>query len=234
VTWKPPKIEPPKWQVHEVVDYDRDMGARCASLLNEIQTDPGRRQAILNDPCGLHRELFHAFAPVDYPEYAGTYRGVSGTTLEGRRSASVSQLDPTSEYEFVPPNEVVSRMEALLADIRRFIREQSGNQYNDLIALAYGFAWFGKIHPFLDGNGHVQRAIFAVMAAEFGYSLSPRFAIHPRPYDRLLAAALEIFSNAPKESENEELGLVAEYLAFFLEEPFNRVRAHLPTASLYP
>jgi hypothetical protein len=32
------------------------------------------------------------------------------------------------------------------------------------------------------------------MATDFGYPLSPRFAIHPRPFDRLLATALEIFS----------------------------------------
>jgi len=57
------------------------------------------------------------------------------------------------------------------------------------------------------------------MATDFGYPLSPRFAIHPRPFDRLLAIALEIFTRAPAGKENEELGLVAEYLAFFLDGP---------------
>ena len=88
------------------------------------------------------------------------------------------------------------------------------DDYDKLIALTYTFCRFGKIHPFLDGNGHAQRAVFAVMATEFGFPLSPRFAIHPRPFDRLLAIALETFTRAPADEEQEDLGLVAEYLAF--------------------
>jgi hypothetical protein len=71
------------------------------------------------------------------------------------------------------------------------------------------------------------------MATDFGYPLSPRFAIHPRPFDRLLAIALEIFTRAPAGKENEELGLVAEYLAFFLDGPFNAPRKHVGTATPY-
>ena len=55
------------------------------------------------------------------------------------------------------------------------------------------------------------------MATDFGYPLSPRFAIHPRPFDRLLATALEIFTRARAGQENEELALVAEHIAFFLD-----------------
>jgi hypothetical protein len=71
------------------------------------------------------------------------------------------------------------------------------------------------------------------MATEIGYPLSARFAIHPRPYDRLLATALEIFTRAPAAEENGELGLVAEYLAFFLDSPFNAPRKHVGTKSPY-
>ena len=71
------------------------------------------------------------------------------------------------------------------------------------------------------------------MATEFGFPLSPRFAIHPRPFDRLLATALELFGRASEDEEQEELGLVAEYLAFFLEGPFNAPRKHVGFASLY-
>lgn len=71
------------------------------------------------------------------------------------------------------------------------------------------------------------------MATEFGLPLSPRFAIHPRPFDRLLAVALENFGRAPEDEEQEDLGLVAEYLAFFLDGSFNAPRKHVPVASLY-
>ena len=68
---------------------------------------------------------------------------------------------------------------------------------------------------------------------EFGFPLSPRFALHPRPFDRLLAIALETFTRAPADEEQEELGLVAEYLAFFLEGRFNAPRKHVGIASPY-
>lgn len=105
------------------------------------------------------------------------------------------------------------------------------------IPLTYAFCWFGKIRPLLDRNGHIQRALFAAMAIEFGFPLSPRFAIHPRPYDRLLATALELFTCSPAGEENGKIGLVAEYLGFFLDGPFEGTRKNcrpLRTLDLRP
>ncbi|NRC52524.1 Fic family protein [Mesorhizobium sediminum] len=223
----------PKWQAHSAVGYDSQMTTICDRLLVEIQTDPERRQAILADPRELHRELFAPFAPASHAEYAGTYRGTANTTLVDRRISAESQLELGTEYEFCLPGEVASRMAELLKNAGDLLADTNPDDFGRLIALTYTFCWFGKIHPFLDGNGHVQRAIFAAMATEFGYPLSARFAIHPRPYDRLLATALEIFTRAPTGKENEELGLVAEYLAFFLDGPFKAPRKHVGSASPY-
>ena len=204
----------PRWQAHSASDYDRVMGARCGELL--IVADADRRQAILADPRDLHRELFAPFAPSTHTYYAGTCRGAPGTALADRRMYAASQIDLGTEYEFCLPGEVPPRMVELLKNTHALLGEGSADDYGKLVALTYTFYWFGKIHPFLDYNGHIQRAIFAAMATNFCYALSPRFAIHPRPFDRLLALALEIFTRAPAGKENEELGLVAEYLAFFL------------------
>lgn len=224
---------PPQWQAHTAKDYDAAMTVRCAHLLAEIVADSDRRQAILADPRDLHQELFTPFAPSNHAEYAGTYRGTPGTVLLDRRISAESQLKPGEGYEFCLPGEVPPRMAELLKNSRDLLADSSADDFGRLIALTYTFCWFGKIHPFLDGNGHVQRSIFAAMATDFGYPLSARFAIHPRPYDRLLATALEIFTRAPTGRENEELGLIAEYLAFFLDGPFNAPRKHVGTASPY-
>ena len=225
--------EAPEWQAHLASGYDGAMTARCDRLLAEIVADPGRRQAILADPRDLHRELFAGFTPTDYPEYAGTYRGTPDTPLADVRMSAGSQIDPEVVYEFCPPREVPWRMKELGVNTYSLLNEPNQDDYDKLIALAYTFCRFGKIHPFLDGNGHVQRAVFAVMATEFGFPLSARFVIHPRPFDRLLAVALENFGRAPEDEEQEDLGLVAEYLAFFLEGPFNSPRKHVAVASLY-
>lgn len=226
-------FSPPSWQAHNASDYDSTMMTRCSTLLAEIIADPARRQAILSDPRDLHRELFASFAPPSHGEYAGGYRGTPGTSLADRRIFADSQMEPGTQYEFCLPGEVPARMDQLLQQTRDLLGDASTDDFGKLIALTYTFCWFGKIHPFLDGNGHVQRAIFAAMSTEFGYPLSARFAIHPRPYDRLLATALEIFSRAPVGEENGELGLVAEYLAFFLDGPFDAPRKHVGTATPY-
>lgn len=224
---------PPPWQAHDAANYDRDMATRCTALLGEIVSNPVRRRDVLADPRNLHRELFAPFAPQGHSEYAGTYRGTPGTALADRRMSSESQLEPGAIYEFCLPGEVPARMAEVLKNTQTWLGDTKADDYGKLIGLTYTFCWLGKIHPFLDGNGHVQRAIFAAMATEFGYPLSARFAIHPRPFDRLLAIALEIFTRAPAGQENEELGLVAEYLAFFLDGPFNGPRKHLGTATPY-
>ena len=223
----------PRWQAHIASGHDGAMTERCGQLLAETVADPGRRQAILADPRDLHRQLFASFTPTAHPEYAGTYRGTPDTPLADRRMSAESQIDPGMEYEFCPPGEVPSRMTELRVNTVSLLNEPNPDDYDKLIALTYTFCRFGKIHPFLDGNGHVQRAVFAVMATEFGFPLWPRFAIHPRPFDRLLVIALETFTRAPADEEQEELGLVAEYLAFFLEGPFNAPRKHVGIASPY-
>lgn len=224
---------PPLWQAHAAPAYDSTMTTRSAVLLADIIANPKRRQAILSDPRDLHHELFASFAPPGHGEYAGAYRGTVVTSLANRRISSDSQIETGKQYEFCLPAEVPARMNQLLQQTRDLLGDASTDDFGKLIALTYTFCWFGKIHPFLDGNGHVQRAIFAAMATEFGYPLSARFAIHPRPYDRLLATALEIFTRAPVGEENGELGLVAEYLAFFLDGPFNAPRKHVGAATPY-
>ncbi|WFU80763.1 Fic family protein [Bradyrhizobium sp. CIAT3101] len=105
--------------------------------------------------------------------------------------------------------------------------------YQKLFALAHVFCWFGEIHPFLDGNGHVQRAIFATMAVEFGFPISARFSIHPRPFGRLLALPLELFTRASNGEAAEYVAPVVECLGFFLGGPFDAPRRNLPGGSIY-
>ena len=225
--------EAPEWQAHLAGGYDGAMNVRCDRLLGEIFADARCRKAIMADPRDLHRELVASFTPADYPEYAGTYRGTPDTPLADVRMSAGSEIDPEVVYEFCPPREVPWRMKKLGINIYSLRNEPDQDDYDQLIALAYTFCRFGKIHPFLDGNGHVQRAVFAVMATEFGFPPSPRFVVYLRLFDRLLAVALKSFGRAPEEEAQEDLGLVAEYLAFFLDGPFNAPRKHVAVPSPY-
>ncbi|WP_284274061.1 hypothetical protein [Bradyrhizobium iriomotense] len=81
------------------------------------------------------------------------------------------------------PARRLSGMVEPLKNTHALLGEGSADDYCELIAPTHTFCWFWN--PFLDGNGHVQRAIFAAMATNFGYAPSPRFVIHARPFDRL-------------------------------------------------
>lgn len=223
---------PPTWQAHHAADYDAKMQQRCDALLSELKDDPGRRREVLVDPRSLHRVLFHDLTPLGFEEYAGTFRGTVGTHLESRRSQVLSVMDG-QPYELAVPWEVADRMVALSVNLSQ-LRSSANADHEKLAVAAYGFAWFGMIHPFLDGNGHIQRALFAAEVLEFGYPLNARFSIHPRPYDRLLAVALELFTRS-NQRENDQLPLIVEYLGYLIDGPFaSKPRAFLPEgASLY-
>ena len=125
-------------------------------------------------------------------------------------------------------------MTELRVNTYSLLNEPNQDDYDKLIALAYTFCRFGKIHPFLDGNGHVQRAVFhrhgdgvrlSAVAALSSFIRGPSTACLPLPWKT---------SGGRRQTRNrEELGLVAEYLAFFLEGPFNAPRKHVGIASLY-
>jgi fido (protein-threonine AMPylation protein) len=221
---------PPPWQAHSAPDYDKKMEIRCDALLADITTSQTRRRNILADPRDLHRELFADFAPPGYAEYAGTYRGTAGTSLEMRICKSPSILNPGTNFEFAVPADVPANMVGLLTNIRTGMAI-GGSDHDNLFKASMAFGYFGMIHPFIDGNGHVQRAIFAAMITELGYPLNARFALHPRPFDALLAIALELFTKTGQ--QHVEGSLLAEYLGYYVDGPFLSVRGTLEPGSIY-
>ena len=63
-----------------------------------------------------------------------------------------------------------------------------------------------------------------------GLPLAPRFAIHPRSFDALLAYPLELFTCAAAEERDRPLAMVAEYLSSWLSGPFDMPGAGIPPA----
>lgn len=203
-------------------NYDAAMTQACAALQRRILVDPAYRSAMLTDPRDLHRTLFTEFTPAGYPEYAGTYRGTAGTSLQGRRSGAPQIFSPQKSFSFEEPDSVAAGLGFMLSEVRRELTPaKSEPPYVQLLTLTHLFCWFGKIHPFLDGNGHIQRALFAAAAAELAIPLATRFAIHPRPFDRLLAWPLEMFTRAAPDQREHFLAMVAEYLSSWLAGSFD-------------
>lgn len=220
----------PEWQAYTMPNYDAAMTQACTDLQRRVLVDAAYRASILTDPRDLHRSLFAEFTPPGYPEYAGTYRGTSGTSLERRRMGAAQIVSPQKSFSFEKPERVAEALDFLLSEVRReLVPARSAAPFVQLLTLTHLFCWFGKIHPFLDGNGHVQRALFAAAATELAIPLGTRFAIHPRPFDSLLAWPLEMFTRAAPEQRERFLAMVAEYLSSWLAGPFD-----LPASGIAP
>ena len=88
-----------EWQAYRMPNYDTEMERTCGALQQRIIADPEFRTSILVDPRDLHRSLFSAFTPPGFEEYAGTYRGTVGTTLEARRPGAPSLFAHVTAFE---------------------------------------------------------------------------------------------------------------------------------------
>lgn len=183
---------PLKWEPHELPNYNETLVEGCATEIERLAAagSDGRLSFII-DPREAHKRLYAALTPEEHPEYAGTYRGTPGTKLEGRRSG-VCRED-NSFQEFIAPDRVSDCLSKVEDQAKKIFnlptRTGSSIILSEIVRLFY---IFGLIHPFLDGNGHIQRLIFSACAMERGQlKLSDAWTIHPRPYDIEMKLAFE-------------------------------------------
>ena len=182
----------PKWEPHNHPQYD-------ATLLREgeeLRIELDERSAVedfLRDSRPAHNRLYRALTPVTHLEYAGTYRGTQGSSLEDR-VIFAPHFDGTDRLrQFVLPQMVKSYMDVAFKDaVARVLVTSVGTSSDHFVQCARLFYVFGLIHPFLDGNGHIQRLMFdRAIGLNRKISLSTKWTVHPRPYSEEMAQAFD-------------------------------------------
>lgn len=184
--------KPPRWEPEEHPDYDRALALASLELLAELRDGgPSVRRAHVLDPREMHRRLYENVTPPGYAEYAGTFRGTVGTSLEGRDVYAASTTGASSQG-FQAAMLVPADMAGFYAKcVVAFFDKPPAVEVNLPADEAGLFYVFGRIHPFLNGNGHVQRLVFAACVFERpDVQLSPAWSVHPRPYEREFLARL--------------------------------------------
>lgn len=112
-------VHPLQWAPHELPSYDKTLEAGCAAEIRRLATTSSQdRLNFIIDPRDAHKRLYAALTPVEHPEYAGTYRGTAGTTLEGRRSG-VCREDDGSFQEFIGPDKVFHSLAAVAGQAKK-------------------------------------------------------------------------------------------------------------------
>lgn len=173
--------------------YDEILEKACAVELKRLACASSQeRLRFICDTREVHKRLYAGLAPAEHPEYAGTYRGTPETSLERRRSG-VHRENSEGFQEFAAPEKVAVLLDNVADQAKRVFDLPSGTAASTVLSETVRlFYVFGLVHPFLDGNGHIQRLIFAVCIMERSeLQLTASWTIHPRPYDIEIKLAFE-------------------------------------------
>lgn len=184
----------PAWAPHELSNYDDTLCAQSATEFQRLASASSQeRYSFIINPREAHKRLYGSLTPNEHPEYAGTYRGTPGTSLEARRIFAVRE-DSGLPQEFISPDKVMKWLQVMEQLAKKFFDlRMDMTAEKALIEVVRLFQVFGMIHPFLDGNGHIQRLIFAACIMErANLQLRHTWTIHPRPYDVEIKMAFEI------------------------------------------
>ena len=130
--------------VEEVTNY-----LRAFRLVHDNLRDPRGLPISVRLLCDAHRLLLHGA------------RGVGKQPGMLRRSQNWIGGTRPGNAVFVPPP--AERVAELLADIERFIHDESAVDLPPLVKIALVHAQFETIHPFLDGNGRIGRLLIAAL-----------------------------------------------------------------------
>lgn len=138
----------------------------------------------------IHRNLFLNLTPPGYEYYAGHYRGENYRCL--RFCEVAIRTDPRVGY---PSHLVQQNMEEVARTVRAGVsaldlaKDVSSAQLPQEEKILYVvvfacrvFEFFLRIHPYINGNGHVARFIIWAILGRYGY-WPTRWPIDPRPPD---------------------------------------------------
>lgn len=164
-----------------------NLETQCAAKLTELLAGGAAlAEAFMRDTRAVHGQLYASLTPSGCGEYAGNYRGTAGTSLEKRVVGADGSV-------FSNPKQVKKHLDDQLSKLIDKVFESRNKKPEDAFNdAAMVFYFFGRIHPYLDGNGHIQRLIFAVAIAQHSQiKLDPSWTIHPRPYGVEMQEAFE-------------------------------------------
>lgn len=185
----------PAWEYTQVPDAAETVANRCTNFLVSLRRGALDCEAFTRDTRRAHSQMFMGTTPVATPYYAGHYRGEKFRCLEFLHVMVLS--DPRVG---IPPDQVAPDMSNLADHIIRAgysaitsAHALPSSRLPDEEKLYYVVIFacrvlveFLRIHPYVNGNGHMGRFIVWLILAKFGY-WPKRWPLHQSPsYHHLL------------------------------------------------
>lgn len=184
----------PPWEYKDHTHYNA-VRIRCEDVLEELRLGKLAIDETLRDTRDLHRRLFVGLTPAGCDYYAGGYRGSRQPNLRnhtvalpadarvGEKPGRVHAEMETLSKRIIPNG--VKQLDGIFAKPDTEI--SAGDKLTVLVAFACKvLATFLRIHPYVNGNGHIGRLIVWLLLVKYGYwPVQWPLDGHP-PYDDLL------------------------------------------------
>jgi fido (protein-threonine AMPylation protein) len=156
--------------------------ALCGQAAADLRAAPVEQLAArLGDPRALHRHLYAKILPAELQHLAGAYRGSPHPHLANLLVAfAFTETEGTGIL--AQPEKVLNLMFAYRGLIKSFLAAPALGVEECVRCAARLIAAFGYIHPFWDGNGHIQRLTFETLLARRGIGMNANWSVHPCPY----------------------------------------------------
>lgn len=188
----------PNWEYKDHPSANRYLPLRCNSVLVNLRYGRPSPRALVRDTRNCHSELFEGLTPPRCGYYAGHYRGELFRCLQFHKVGI--KADPRVG---APPGNVAAALQVLTdALYQGFPALDTATALPDaqlpphdkvyyVVTFACRvFAEFLRIHPYVNGNGHMGRLIiWAILGA---YGLWPkRWPLNDRPPDPPYSSLIE-------------------------------------------
>lgn len=200
-----PDICPP-WEPEDFSDFDLILSQRMWGALEWLKIlDKTKSHSIVKDTRLFHARYYRGLTPNKYGYYAGNYRGDTRFNCLRYRHVTIRGFQGSS------PDRVEGHMQELAGEIEKAAAEFATldtlpsvgfSDEDKLIRKTAVFAAiytsFVAIHPYLNGNGHAARFIFAAFFLPYGY-VPQRFPIHPNRDKKTLSDLITDYRNGNTE-----------------------------------
>ena len=196
----------PFWEYEQHPQREVVLQTQTASVLQHLRDRTLTTPAIAHDTRPVHFNLFAKLAPPEHPYYAGHYRGEPFRCL---RYANVGVNDDPRVGVYATL--VFHRTQHLchylnlgftfLDKLHHAPPSDVPDEDKLLNTVAFACAIFDeflRIHPYLNGNGHIARFLVWAILGRYGY-WPERFPIEPRPDHVVYMTALLDYRNDNKD-----------------------------------
>jgi len=199
-------VDCPVWEYQNISKYQSILEERISGILINLRSGKLDINSTASDTRPVHKYFFEYLTPFNYAYYAGNYRGENYRCL--RFYNVFIRGDPRVGFraETVPikmgelGDQIRNGFAAL--DLASTVPDaQLSNEDKVLYAVVFAcrvFEIFLRIHPYVNGNGHVARFLIWAILGRYGY-WPEQWPIEPRPSDPPYSQLIIEYRNGNRE-----------------------------------